>query len=562
MDAHDIMTRSRLLSRGVLGAACLLLVHVVLGVHAATRLSPVWDEIVVPAAGLVQWRTGRADFNAEHPFLSKLILSLPLVFTSAVLPWDDPSWRAGDAANFGFQFTFRKNENPRALILRSRLAALACSTGLAIVLFLWGRRRWGPGRGLALMGLFLSVPIFRSRSSLALLEMPQYLFLGTGFVLWDLWKREGKRGAFIGAILCAAGSLLCKSSSLPFWAGIAVAELVAGEGGWKKRLGFGALFGGGVAVAVLLAYLPWGGGLGALKTALHFPSTFGATHNHYYFAGGPMVDAPAFLSWVAFFLKAPLFVSLVCLGGAWAWGRTRLERPLFWRAGLAAVVPFAAVLWMPVAVSTVQLSAAYLGLIVLGAGGSWDPRAGWRRWGAVLLGAGIVVEVALSHPNTLAYFNPLVGGARHGARWLSDSDQDWGQSLPGLKSYMEKNGNPGLLLAYAGAADPGAYGLVYQDVFSPALVSRGRWNALIPEGQSRVVLALSTKVRQVAPALGAWLDDRGVPKTIVDHCFHVYDVSARADVFEWLAGLYDLTRRPREAAWSRARARALSKETL
>lgn len=224
---------------------------------------------------------------------------------------------------------------------------------------------------------------------------------------------------------------------------------------------------------------------------------------------------------------------------------------------------FVATLLVPVPVSTVQMSSAYLGLIVLGAGGApWEKIIGWRRGVYAFLGLATAAEVAVSHPNASAYFNPLAGGADRGAYWLADSDQDWGQGLPGLKKYLDRHGSPGLLLAYSGAADPEAHGLNYQDVLSPALVSRFRKNVLIPESQPRVFLALSTKVRQMEPGLGAWLDEQGIPKSIVDSCFHVYDVSARADAFAWLAEIYDQTRRPTEAAWARARARAAPKETL
>jgi len=554
--------RFRAPTPGLVLAGLLLSIHVTLGIHAAFRLSPVWDEIVNPAAGLLQWKTGRADFNAEHPFLAKLILSSPLVFSSVKLPPVPAVGGSENPYNFGFQFTYRQGNNSGTVVLLPRLAALTCSVVLGVALFVWGRRRWGDPQGVILLGLFLAIPVFRSRAGLALLEMPQFVFLGAGFVLWDMWKTEGRRWGFWGAGVCAAASLLCKSSSLAFWAALALADVTAGEGPWRSRITRGLVFAGVVGLCVAAVYLPWAGGARALKIAVLFPHQFGTTHNRFYFAGSPLIDAPSFLSWVAFALKAPLAVSVVCLWGAGTWWRAGTHRPLFWRACWVVVGVFVAVLFMPSAVSTVQLSSAYLGLIVLGAGAPWEKIVGWRRGVCAFLGLAAALEVAGVHPNALAYFNPLAGGAERGAYWLADSDQDWGQGLPGLKRHLDRHGRPGLLLAYSGAADPEAHGLRYQDVLSPALVSRFRKNVLIPESQPRVFLALSTKVRQLEPGLGTWLDDQGFPKSIVDSCFHVYDVSARPDAFEWLAEIYDQTRRPTEAAWARARARAASKETL
>ena len=43
-------------------------------------------------------------------------------------------------------------------------------------------------------------------------------------------------------------------------------------------------------------------------------------------------------------------------------------------------------------------------------------------------------------PHYLAYFNELVGGPDRGARYLLDSNLDWGQDLKGLKRYMDEHG--------------------------------------------------------------------------------------------------------------------------
>jgi hypothetical protein len=81
---------------------------------------------------------------------------------------------------------------------------------------------------------------------------------------------------------------------------------------------------------------------------------------------------------------------------------------------------------------------------------------------AVLL-MGTMIESLSIWPNYLAFFNQLVGGPRNGYKYLVDSSLDWGQDLPGLHDWLEKNvpagsGTP-VYLSYFGTADPRFYGI-------------------------------------------------------------------------------------------------------
>ena len=70
-----------------------------------------------------------------------------------------------------------------------------------------------------------------------------------------------------------------------------------------------------------------------------------------------------------------------------------------------------------------------------------------------------VVESVTTWPNYLAYFNQLAGGPRQGYRHLVDSSLDWGQDLPGLARWLERNvasGTP-VYLSYFGTGNPDYY---------------------------------------------------------------------------------------------------------
>jgi hypothetical protein len=90
-----------------------------------------------------------------------------------------------------------------------------------------------------------------------------------------------------------------------------------------------------------------------------------------------------------------------------------------------------------------------------------------RRARAAFLGsmllwhAGESVRIA---PHYLAYFNQFVGGPAKGYRHLVDSSLDWGQDLPGLKRWLDRNSlqgpsHPPVFLSYFGTSRPEHYGI-------------------------------------------------------------------------------------------------------
>jgi len=540
--------------------ALLLIAHGLLIVDAARRQSPVWDEIILPAAGLAQWRTGEIAINAAHPFMSKLICSLPLTFTSASLPFDHSSWRDKDPSRFGFQFTFRGNTDPLKIIFWSRIPGIILSLGMCLLGFWWGRSLWGPTGGfVCLLCLSLS-PILLSRASLALTEMPLYFFLMMAFVFWSQWRRTQRRITYFFLSGAAGCALACKSAAVPFLAALVLAELTTQSS--ERSLWERARDSTGIVLisllTVLALYLPWKGGWQALQIAWVFPLHFGTTHNQFFFAGTLHPKASPFLTWIALGLKAPLFIWALALWGGIQWYRSGVERDL-WRgllliAGMTLLSAFGA----GTALSTVQLSPLSIALAAFASGIAcvkWDPK---KVGLAALLFVGAGVDIANEHPNQLAFFNFMAGGPVQGHRWLADSDQDWGQSLPELARYLKSEGNPGVILCYSGPADPEAYGILYQDLLSPALVSRGRKNRLLPVEGGRVYLAISTKVFQIEPDGLRWLVGSLTPKRIVDACYFVYDISNEADLFQRMATLYRRTGREGEARWADEKARGIA----
>jgi hypothetical protein len=76
---------------------------------------------------------------------------------------------------------------------------------------------------------------------------------------------------------------------------------------------------------------------------------------------------------------------------------------------------------------------------------------------ASMLLSALAFETLIVTPNFIAFFNIAAGGSRGGLRLLSDSNLDWGQDLPLLRDWQNRNPNVGLRLFYFGGADPTYY---------------------------------------------------------------------------------------------------------
>jgi hypothetical protein len=90
--------------------------------------------------------------------------------------------------------------------------------------------------------------------------------------------------------------------------------------------------------------------------------------------------------------------------------------------------------------------------------------AGGRRILAGLAALALVLFAGASlriRPHYLAYFNLLAGGPSEGYRHLVDSSLDWGQDLPSLAAWLERNAGGGVpvYLSYFGSARPEHYGI-------------------------------------------------------------------------------------------------------
>ena len=124
-----------------------------------------------------------------------------------------------------------------------------------------------------------------------------------------------------------------------------------------------------------------------------------------------------------------------------------------------------------------HIMATYAPLFVLGGFAVWWWQAARSRRASIVLAALaalLVVDVGARYPNYLAYFNGLVTPT-NAYRHLVDSSLDWGQDLPGLKRFLERQPPRGpVYLSYFGTASPAYYGIRANYLYSAAGLDQPR----------------------------------------------------------------------------------------
>ena len=68
-----------------------------------------------------------------------------------------------------------------------------------------------------------------------------------------------------------------------------------------------------------------------------------------------------------------------------------------------------------------------------------------------------IISVILIYPYFISYFNELIGGAKNGYKYVTDSNLDWGQDLKRLTQFVEEKNINKIYLNYFGGGSPEYY---------------------------------------------------------------------------------------------------------
>lgn len=178
-------------------------------VRTAWLESPTIDEAVHLSSGYSYWLTGDFRMNPEHPPLMKLLSAVPLLFTSAELPLDHPSWAGWNQWEFGDQFLFQNQVPVTTLLLLGRLPTIALSLVLGWWIFSVSRSLFGPWAGVFSLTLYATDPniIAHSRFITTDLGFTALAFASIHRLVLLLQRPNRNNAIFFGFALFGAGMM-------------------------------------------------------------------------------------------------------------------------------------------------------------------------------------------------------------------------------------------------------------------------------------------------------------------------------------------------------------------
>jgi hypothetical protein len=498
-------------------AAGALLLYVALAVSGMGSQSASFDEPIHLPPGYAALTLNDHRMNPDHPPLVRLIAALPLLFLDVTLDQDDHAWRTSRPWEFGKRFLYRWNDAD-ALLFWGRLPIVALGVALGAAVFAWTRRHWGLPAALTALLLYATSPDMLAHGRIVTNDLGITLFLFLAILAFERVCERVTPARVVGAGVALGAALAAKFSAaalLPMLAALAVAITLGRE---PLRLELGTprdLHARGTKLGVLALVI---GAMGALAVVVIWAS-YGFRSE---LAIDPAANAAFDWSVLDAAHPVPREALLLArrlhlLPEAWVWGFLHFvvhaeSRPAFllgaysetgwwyyFPVTFAVKTPGGLLVLLAVSILTLRRTRAswrseaflwipvlvYLGLtmtrsinighrhllpiepFVFAAAGrvarlalpsGRPPRAAWAAAVALLLGWQAVSTLRV-HPYYLAYFNELAGGPRNGYRLLVDSNLDWGQDLPGLKAWMERNAVPRVTLCYFGTADPAHHGI-------------------------------------------------------------------------------------------------------
>jgi hypothetical protein len=265
-----------------------------------------------------------------------------------------------------------------------------------------------------------------------------------------------------------------------------------------------------------------------------------------YFLGRFWEKAPWGAGLIAWCLKMPLTLLALGVGALLLLQRSvRLADPLLHFCLGVGVLGFALMLGVRSIIASGHYLFVFPFLLWVCAAGyaAWREDPTHRRIAVFVVAVFLSAESFSAWSSPLAFTNISVGGTNQGWKYMADSDQDWGQGLPVLAAWLRREKIQQVFLAYAGAGDPRLYSIRYQDVFSPALVSKEYRGEIFKSWPDRMILALGTKVAQSEPAAFAWILQNRKPTFPAGPTFLIFDLTRDPEARQWLSAFYRATGR-------------------
>ena len=538
--------------RALLLPILLLLIYVAQCTLFIYTQSFTFDEPIHIFTGWDMWRNGRFEYWNDHPPLSRLLCTLPIL---------GPKWQMDVAGHFPLFQATHFHPDPESMAHRGRGVNVVLGLILALLLWATARHFFSEGAANLALALFAFSPALITHFSLITTDGAGVLFIFAVAVQLVRWAKNPSRGqtALLGLVM---GLLLLAKFYTPPMFLLAVgwililkpAVAVADPRKWNWRVA--------IAVCGISFLLLWAGYffhvshltmshgqmiatfpnrepiIKKMRTPISFsiPVPAGeyfeglrsvAFHNHrghrsFFLGTSSKVGGWKSYYPVVILLKWPtaVLVSFATLLLLALRGHVKVPRELLIMASFPAVF-FVFAIFSKIDIGDRHVLPLYP-FVLLFLSGWWQLMRRSRPvllivLAAVMLNAADTLRYA---PDYLAYFTPLVSPDQS-YKLLSDSNLDWGQGLFALREYENQHPTEQIYLAYFGSVDPSAYGLRSRNLAENQRVA----------GVTVVVSATSLTGQMLDDFNGYRWVLQYPEKTVLDNSLHVFEIPPQSSGF-------------------------------
>ena len=499
----------------------LLSVFFIQSTLSISKRSNTWDESGHLLSGYAYIKSGIDYLEPSHPVLGRLIPALPLIFFDLRFEPEKVSAQNAPGSNFypySLKFLFENNTDGKKLLFYSRLSMIALGILLGIYIFIWARTLYGNMGGLLALFFYVLCPNMLAHSGLVTTDFPlTAFFIISLFCLYLLTDKITILRVFLAGISLGL-ALTTKYSalllSLPYTAAFLYLflkkdiDISKGLSAYKKNILTPLVFAFILLTSYLTIWSVYGFDYRAdildakseqeiektvfkweenkTKSAVLNKTLDSIRYFHilpesyiyglYRFLGRADEGHAAFLMgaysghgwWYyflsAFLIKTPIPVLYLFLGSILFLSRYQDRAKTFIFIVLPVILMFFVSTRQHINIGLRHILPVYPLIFVL-IGGLININISRKRLAGIILSFAMIWSAWSSvniYPYYLAYFNEFIGGPKNGYKYLVDSNLDWGQDLPGLKEYMDRNSIKKIKLSYFGFSDPAYYGINYE----------------------------------------------------------------------------------------------------
>lgn len=481
-------------------ALALLSIFFILTLSTALQTSGTCDEIAhhIPV-GYVLLTKWDFKMDTSQPPLARYIIALPLkLFMNLNMPDQIDVRRVSDRSIFGRDFLYKYNTDSKRIILFGRMPIMILGLLCGLFIFIWARSLYGNKCALLSLSLYCLSPDIIAHSNLATTDIAATFFIFLSAYSFWLFLNKSSVKNILFAALCLGLAQLSKYNAILLYP-IFLLLIIFESGGQKRRY----LFMKYALMAFASTIVIWAGygfdlqpilkdamrieekieiarkimpflGDGTIEDMLfrmpmplgaHILGLFGVLKHSYdghgsfflgsWSAGGNILYFP-----VAFLVKNTIPMLLLLLMGFFVTIKKTIGRAE--RIFLISI----ALYFIISSLGKLQIGIRHLlplypfCFMIAGRSADLLGRKVWNFVIALLLAWSLCITL-MSWPNYIGYFNEAIGGSRNGYKYLRDSNIDWGQDLPALSRYIDKNRIDRVALEYFGQADPLVYGVRY-----------------------------------------------------------------------------------------------------